>query len=105
GCRPGVVPHPAIVASPSFPGGHATFAAVIYLTLGALLARFTERRQTRGYLVVLALLLTFLVGVSRLYLGVYYPTDVFEGLCVGLVWELTSLLVAHYVQYRRGIGR
>jgi undecaprenyl-diphosphatase len=81
--RPDVVPHLASVASPSFPSGHAMFAAVIYLTLGALPARFTERRRTRVYLVVLPLSLTFLVGVSRLYLGVHYPTDVLAGWCVG----------------------
>jgi len=103
--RPEVVSHLAIVTSPSFPSGHATFAAVIYLTLGALLARFTERRQTRVYLVVLALLLTFLVGVSRLYLGVHYPTDVLEGWCVGLVWALSCWLVARYLQYRGSIER
>jgi undecaprenyl-diphosphatase len=103
--RPEVVPHLAIVTSPSFPSGHATFTAVIYLTLGALLARFTERRRTRVYLVILALLLTFLVGVSRLYLGVHYPTDVLEGWCVGLVWALSCWLVARYLQYRGSIER
>ena len=85
--------------------GHATFAAVIYLTLGALLARFTERRRTRVYLVGLALSLTFLVGVSRLYLGVHYPTDVVAGWCVGLVWALSCWLVARYLQYRGRIER
>ena len=103
--RPDVVPHLAIVTSPSFPSGHATVAAVIYLTLGALLARFTERRRTRVYLVVLALSLTFLVGVSRLYLGVHYPTDVVAGWCVGLVWALSCWLVARYLQYRGSIER
>ena len=103
--RPDVVPHLAIVTSPSFPSGHATFAAVIYLTLGALLARFAERRRTRVYLVVLALSLTFLVGVSRLYLGVHYPTDVVAGWCVGLVWALSCWLVARYLQYRGSIER
>src|SRR5262249_13829148 len=83
--RPEVVSHLAIVTSPSFPSGHATFAAVIYLTLGALLARFTERPQTRGCLGARAILLTFLVGVSRLYVGVHYPTGVLMGWGVGTV--------------------
>ncbi|SRR5712691_11525590 len=103
--RPDVVPHLAVVASSSFPSGHAAFAAVIYLTLGALLARFTERRRTRVYLVVLALSLTFLVGISRLYLGVHYPTDVLAGWCAGLAWALSCWLVARYLQYRGSIER
>src|SRR5262249_49333666 len=103
--RPEVVSHLVIVTSPSFPSGHATFAAVIFLTLRAPLPRFTRRRRNPGYLVVLALLLTFLVGVSRLYLGVHYPTDVLEGWCVGLVWALSCWLVARSLQYRGSIER
>jgi undecaprenyl-diphosphatase len=103
--RPDVVPRLAVVTSPSFPSGHSVFAAVIYLTLGVLVARFTERRRTRIYLVFLALALTFLVGISRVYLGVHYPTDVLAGWCVGLAWALACWLMARYLQYRGSIER
>ena len=103
--RPDVVPRLAVVTSPSFPSGHSVFAAVIYLTLGVLVARFSERRRTRVYLVFLALSLTFLVGISRVYLGVHYPTDVLAGWCVGLAWALGCWLMARYLQYRGSIER
>ncbi|HEV8439409.1 MAG TPA: phosphatase PAP2 family protein [Methylomirabilota bacterium] len=98
--RPDVVPHLVAVASPSFPSGHSMLAAIIYLTLGALLARFAARRRTKIYLLTAALALSFLVGSSRVYLGVHYPTDVLAGWCAGLVWALICWLVARYLQYR-----
>jgi undecaprenyl-diphosphatase len=101
--RPDVVPHLAIATSPSFPSGHSMLAAVIYLTLGALLARFATRGRTRAYVVSVALLLTFLVGSSRVYLGVHYPTDVLAGWVAGLGWALLCWLVARYLQRRGAI--
>ncbi len=98
--RPDVVPHLVTVTSPSFPSGHAMLAAVVYLTLGALLARFAARPRTRIYLLSLAFLLTFLVGSSRVYLGVHYPTDVLAGWCAGLAWALVCWLVARFLQAR-----
>ena len=98
--RPNVVPHLVDVASASFPSGHAMLAAIIYLTLGALLARFAARRRTRVYLLTAAMLLTLVVGGSRVYLGVHYPTDVLAGWCAGLVWAVTCWLVARYLQDR-----
>jgi undecaprenyl-diphosphatase len=103
--RPDIVPHLVVVASPSFPSGHAMLAAIIYLTLGALLARFTARRRTRAYLLSVAVLLTLVVGASRVYLGVHYPTDVLAGWCAGLVWALICWLVARYLQYRGAVER
>ena len=74
--RPTVVPHLREVFSTSFPSGHAMESAIVYLTLGAMLMRVAERRLTRSTASRVAMLLTFLVGVSRVYLGVHYPTDV-----------------------------
>jgi undecaprenyl-diphosphatase len=103
--RPGIVPHLVIVTSPSFPSGHAMLAAVVFLTLGAMLARFAARRRTKVYFLTLALLLTFLVGLSRVYLGVHYPTDVLAGWCAGLAWALMCWLVARYLQSRGAVEK
>jgi undecaprenyl-diphosphatase len=91
--RPDLVPHGVYVGSASFPSGHAMLAAVTYLTLGALLARIQPHRRLKAYLMLLAMLLTFLVGISRIYLGVHWPTDVLAGWAVGAVWALLCWLV------------
>jgi len=75
-------------------------ALVTYLTLGALLARFFPHRRCRAYCVVVSLVLALLVGLSRIYLGVHYPTDVLAGWSAGLAWALTCWLGARYLQYR-----
>ena len=98
--RPQIVPHLVHVGSASFPSGHSMLAVVTYLTLGALLARFIPRRRSRTYCVVVALMLALLVGLSRVYLGVHYPTDVLAGWSAGLAWALLCWLVARYLQYR-----
>lgn len=100
--RPDLVPHGAFVTSASFPSGHAMVSAATYLTLGALLARTQSRRRLKAYLLLLAILLAFMVGVSRVYLGVHWPTDVLAGWAAGAVWAIVSWLVARWLQ-RRGI--
>jgi undecaprenyl-diphosphatase len=91
--RPSVVPHLREVLSPSFPSGHAMESAIIYLTLGAMLMRIAERRLTKVYCLVVAVLLTLLVGVSRVFLGVHYPSDVIGGWILGFVWASLCWLV------------
>jgi len=103
--RPDVVPHLVAVTSPSFPSGHSMLAAILYLTLGALLARFAARRRTKAYLLAVALFATFVIGSSRVYLGVHYPTDVLAGWCAGLIWALLCWLVARYLQRRGTVER
>ena len=98
--RPEIVPHLVNVGSASFPSGHSMLALVTYLTLGALLARFVARRRSRTYCIAVSLLLALLVGLSRVYLGVHYPTDVLPGWSAGLAWALPCWLVARYLQYR-----
>jgi undecaprenyl-diphosphatase len=79
--------------------------AILYLTLGALLARFAARRRTRAYILTVALVVTFVVGSSRIYLGVHHPTDVLAGWCAGLVWALICWLAARYLQKRGAVEK
>ena len=101
--RPDVVPHLREVFTPSFPSGHATLSAVVYLTLGALLMGVVKGRLTKIYCIGVAMLLTFLVGVSRVYLGVHYPTDVLAGWSLGLAWALLCWGVEFYLKSRGAV--
>jgi undecaprenyl-diphosphatase len=99
--RPDLVPHGVRVYTASFPSSHAMLSAVTYLTLGALLTRVEPRRRLKAYLLTVAVLLTLLIGTSRVYLGVHWPTDVLAGWCVGSAWATLCWLVAQWPQ-RKG---
>ncbi|PPE69644.1 phosphatase PAP2 family protein [Caldimonas thermodepolymerans] len=103
--RPDLVPHGVPVLTLSFPSGHATMSAVVYLTLAALLARLQPGRAAGGYLLAVAVLLTVGVGFSRVYLGVHWPSDVLAGWALGAGWAAACLLVWHALERRRpGLG-
>lgn len=86
--RPPLILHAATAMDSSFPSGHATLSATVFLTLGALIAHFAHRRRVRVYALTAAVLLAVTVGCSRVYLGVHWPTDVLAGWCVGSAWAL-----------------
>ena len=98
--RPDLVPHGQAVYTQSFPSSHAMLSAVVYLTLGALLARTQPRRRAKLYFLAVAAVLTVLVGVSRVYLGVHWPTDVLAGWTVGAGWALLCWRVTLWLQAR-----
>jgi undecaprenyl-diphosphatase len=86
------------VFTPSFPSGHSLVSAVTYLTLAAILAAGTKSMALRIFYVVLAGCLTLLIGITRVYLGVHFPTDVFAGWCLGSAWALLCFIAANLIQ-------
>jgi undecaprenyl-diphosphatase len=103
--RPDVVPHLRDVMTLSFPSGHAMTSAVVYLTLGALTMRIAERRLTKFFCMAVAVMVTVLVGASRVYLGVHYPTDVIAGWLIGFSWALLCWIVERSLERRAGLKR
>jgi undecaprenyl-diphosphatase len=100
--RPDLVAHLSAAYTSSFPSGHSMLSAVVYLTLGTLLSQFVTKRRIKLYLITVAMTVTFLVGVSRVFMGVHYPTDVLAGWTAGLTWALVCWMVARDLQ-RRGV--
>ena len=89
----------------SFPSGHAMLSAVTFLTLGALFAQLAKTHSLRVFSIGTALFLTLLVGLSRLYMGVHYPSDVLAGWCLGAAWALFCSAIAALLQRRGSIAK
>ena len=103
--RPAVVPHLHEVMSLSFPSGHAMTSAAVYLTLGAMLMHISTRRITKIYCMGVAMLATLLIGSTRVYLGVHYPTDVLAGWLMGMSWALLCWLVERRIERQSGMKK
>lgn len=101
--RPEIVPHLVEVTSTSFPSGHAMNSAIVYLTLAVLLARSEASRHIQFYLVGAAVFLTLLVGTTRVFLGVHWPSDVLAGWVIGAAWAALCSLAAKWLQDHRVI--
>ncbi len=99
--RPELVPPDVFTMTSSFPSGHSMMSAVIYLTLAALVARLMEKRRLKLYALGVAVALTLMIGMSRVYLGVHWPSDVLAGWSAGAAWALLCWLVAR----RIGLGQ
>ncbi|MDX8525509.1 phosphatase PAP2 family protein [Mesorhizobium sp. MSK_1335] len=102
--RPDLVSHLVSETSLSFPSGHAMLSAVTYLTLGSLAARFLPDRRTKIFVLCLAVLIAVLVGISRVYLGVHWPSDVLAGWCAGFAWAMLCWLAARLLQRRKMVA-
>ena len=99
--RPDLVEHATAIYTSSFPSGHSMTAGIVYLTLAAVLIRVQPRRRLKLYLLALAVLVTLSVGVSRVYLGVHWPSDVLAGWAAGAAWAIFWWCLALWMM-RRG---
>jgi len=98
-------PFPSDITHPfssSFPSGHSLLSAMVYLLLGAMLAKSEPRWAVKLYFVAVAMTLTFLVGASRVILGVHYPSDVLAGWVAGLGWACAGWLTLRWWERRAG---
>lgn len=87
--RPDLFPHATTVYTSSFPSSHSMLAASAYLTMGALLAQSQSRRRVKALIIIASVFLTVMIGISRVYLGVHWPTDVVAGWTVGAIWAMS----------------
>jgi undecaprenyl-diphosphatase len=103
--RPDLALHLSLAQSSSFPSGHSMLSAAVYFTLGALLARLEESVILKAYLLLCAAVLAFFVGLSRVYVGVHWPTDVLAGWAAGAAWAAGCWVVARRLQKKGSLER
>lgn len=98
--RPELVPHKTRIYTKSFPSGHSSMSSLVYLTLGAVMSRAEKRRKAKAFLLVVVVFLFLIVGASRVYLGVHWPTDVLAGWAFGVSWAASAWLVFRFLERR-----
>jgi undecaprenyl-diphosphatase len=101
--RPTVVPPLAHFDPASFPSGHSMGAALVYLTSGSIISRQVTGTVAKTYFLSMALVLAVIVGVSRVYLGVHYPSDVLAGWAAGSLWSSACAQAARWLQRQGGV--
>ena len=100
--RPDLVYRAVEASNPSYPSGHAMLSAVVFLTLGTLAARFSTKRRVKVLAIGSAVLVSLLVGMSRIYLGVHWASDVLAGWSMGAAWAMACWLAAWAWERRMG---
>lgn len=98
--RPEFVPPGSYRYSASFPSGHALLAATTYLTLGTIVSQLATRNRMKAFIFLLSTFIMVLVGFTRMYLGVHYPTDVLAGWAIGSVWAMVCWLPFRWLRHR-----
>jgi undecaprenyl-diphosphatase len=86
--RPDLVPHGSYVYSNSFPSGHSTISVTAYFVVAIVLASLVRRHQSKTMIYGVGVLLITAIGLSRVYLGVHWPTDVLAGWALGSSWAV-----------------
>jgi len=102
--RPELIPPDIYISTASFPSGHAMGSAFVYLTLGALLAQASTNQRLKLYVLGVAFALTGAVGISRIYLGVHWPSDVLAGWAAGAFWAIAWWALAQVLRRERPAG-
>lgn len=99
--RPPEIYRASEILNASFPSGHALLSAVVFLTLGAMLAQAAKGRALRIYVMSVAIALVLIVGLTRIYLGVHWTTDVLAGWSAGAAWATACWLAGRWLKQRK----
>lgn len=99
--RPALVDHLVEVGSASFPSGHAANSAIIYLTIALIVMQIVPVRRARWFLFAATILVVTVIGCSRVYLGVHWPSDVLAGWSFGSLWALAWWAIGSRIRARR----
>lgn len=98
--RPTILEHRSHTMTSSFPSGHAMLSAAVWLTLGVMLARLDKSPFMKAYFICVGLFISFLAGISRVWLGVHWPTDVLAGWMAGSMWAVLCYFFMRFLQLR-----